>query len=38
LDNNTLFNPDGSAVGNAGVLDTTQTSSRQIQFGLKLMF
>ena len=38
LDNNVLFNPDGSAVGNAGDLDTTQTSSRQIQFGLKLMF
>jgi hypothetical protein len=38
LDNNTLFNPDGSAVGSAGVIDATQTSSRQIQFGLKLMF
>jgi hypothetical protein len=38
LDNNTLFNPDGSSVGSAGVIDATQTSSRQIQFGLKLMF
>jgi hypothetical protein len=38
LDANTLFNPDGSAVGSAGVLDSTQTPSRQIQFGLKLMF
>ena len=38
LDNNFLFNPDGSAVGNAGVLDATQTPSRQVQFGLKLMF
>jgi hypothetical protein len=38
LDNNVLFNPDGSPVGNAGVLDTTQTPSRQIQFGLKLIF
>jgi hypothetical protein len=38
LDNNTLFNPDGSQVGSAGVIDATQTSSRQIQFGLKLMF
>jgi len=38
LDNNTLFNPDGSAVGSAGILDSTQTTSRQIQFGLKLMF
>lgn len=38
LDNGTLFNPDGSSVGSAGVIDATQTSSRQIQFGLKLMF
>jgi hypothetical protein len=38
LDNNTLFNPDGTAVGNAGVIDATQTASRQIQFGLKLVF
>jgi len=38
LDNNTLFNPDGSAVGSAGGIDATQTTSRQIQFGLKLMF
>jgi hypothetical protein len=38
LDNNTLFNQDGSPVGNAGVIDATLTSSRQIQFGLKLIF
>lgn len=38
LDNNVLFNPDGTTVGNAGVIDATQTSSRQIQFGLKLVF
>ena len=38
LDNNVLFNPDSSPVGNAGVIDATQTSSRQIQFGLKLIF
>jgi hypothetical protein len=38
LDNNVLFNPDGSAVGSAGIIDATQTPSRQIQFGLKLMF
>jgi len=38
LDNNVLFNPDGTTVGNAGVIDATQTSSRQIQFGLKLTF
>jgi hypothetical protein len=38
LDNNTLFNQDGTSVGSAGVIDATQTSSRQIQFGLKLAF
>lgn len=39
LDNNTLFNQDGSAVGpTAGQIDATQTTSRQIQFGLKLTF
>ncbi len=38
LDNSTLFNQDGTTVGNAGVIDATQTTSRQIQFGLKLMF
>ena len=38
LDNNTLFNQDGTTVGSAGVIDATQTPSRQIQFGLKLIF
>ena len=38
LDNNTLFNPDWSAVGSAGVIDATETTSRQLQFGLKLVF
>jgi hypothetical protein len=38
LDNNTLFNQDGTPVGSAGVIDATQTTSRQIQFGLKLIF
>jgi Carboxypeptidase regulatory-like domain/TonB dependent receptor len=38
LDNNTLFNQDGTSVGSAGVIDSTQTTSRQIQFGLKLAF
>jgi len=36
--NNTVFNADGSAAGNAGVLGSTSTSSRQIQLGLKLIF
>jgi hypothetical protein len=38
LDNNVLFNPDGTSVGSGGVIDATQTPSRQIQFGLKLIF
>ena len=38
LDNFTLFNQDGSRVGNAGVIDATQTPSRQIQFGLKVIW
>ena len=38
LDNSTLFNQDGSRVGNAGVIDATQTPSRQIQFGIKVIW
>ena len=44
LDNNTLFVQDNtvasgaSPVGSAGVLDSTQTTSRQIQFGLKILW
>jgi hypothetical protein len=38
LDNNYVFNEDGSAVGDAGKLTSTQGSSRQIQFGLKVQF
>jgi hypothetical protein len=38
LDNNTIFNQDGSAADGAGAIDQTQTTSRQIQFGLKLLF
>jgi len=37
-DNNTLFNSDGSPASNAGVIDGTTTTSRQIQFGLKVIF
>jgi hypothetical protein len=36
--NNTVFNADGSAAGNAGLIGSTSTSSRQIQLGLKLIF
>lgn len=43
LDNNVLFTPDNSAagasaVGGAGVIDATQTPSRQVQFGLKVIW
>ena len=36
--NNSIFNADGSLSGNAGVLGSTSTSSRQIQLGLKLVW
>jgi hypothetical protein len=38
LDNNFVFNQDTSPIDNAGELTSTQGSSRQIQFGLKLCF
>jgi len=39
LNNYTLFiQPDGSSVKGAGLLDSTITTSRQIQLGLKLTF
>jgi hypothetical protein len=38
LDHNVLFNQDGTSVGGAGGIDATSTTSRQIQFGLKLVF
>jgi hypothetical protein len=38
LDNDTIFNQDGSVADGAGVVDQTQTTSRQIQFGLKILF
>jgi hypothetical protein len=37
-DNSTLFNPDGSAVPNAGAIDATVTTSRQLQFALKVIW
>ena len=38
LPGNQLFNANGTIQGNAGVINTTTTTSRQIQFGLKLRF
>ena len=36
--NSTLFDNTGAPVGNAGAFDSTSTSSREIQFALKLIF
>jgi len=38
LVNNVLFNQDGSPNSAAGALDSTSTSSREVQFALKLIF
>jgi hypothetical protein len=38
LDNDFVFNEDGSAVSDAGKITSTQGSSRQIQFGVKVLF
>jgi hypothetical protein len=38
LDNETLFNQDGTSVSGAGRIDTTTTDSRQIQFALKIIW
>jgi hypothetical protein len=38
LDNNTILDQSGNVVGSAGVLTATATTSRQIQFGLKVIF
>ncbi|MHB1936744.1 MAG: outer membrane beta-barrel protein [Acidobacteriaceae bacterium] len=38
LVNNTLFNQDGSVNSAAGTLDSTSTTSREIQFAAKLIF
>jgi hypothetical protein len=35
---NTIFNTDGSPADGAGVINSTTTSSRQIQFGLKIIW
>jgi len=37
-DNNAIFNPDGTPVGGAGLIDTTSTTAREIQFAIKLIW
>ena len=38
LDNSTVFDGSGNPISSAGLIDATQTPSRQIQFGLKLIW
>ena len=38
LDNNTLFDQGGAPVGGAGLIDKTSTTSRQVQFAMKVIF
>jgi hypothetical protein len=38
LATNTLFNQDGSVIGDAGALTSTQTPSRQLQLGIKIIW
>ena len=38
INNSTLFNQDGSSISTAGTIDSTSTSSREIQLALKLIF
>jgi hypothetical protein len=38
LDNNYLLNQDGTPVSGAGTIDATTTDSREIQFGMKVIF
>lgn len=38
LDNRTVFDAAGTPIGNAGLITSTQTPSRQIQFALKLIW
>jgi hypothetical protein len=37
-DNNVIFNQDGTPASGGGAIDATTTTSRQIQFGLKVVF
>jgi hypothetical protein len=38
LNNNTLFNSDGSTVSSAGAIDSTSTDPRQIQLGVRVVW
>jgi hypothetical protein len=38
IDNSTLFDSTGAPVPGAGLIDQTATSSRQVQFGLKIIW
>jgi hypothetical protein len=38
IDNNALFNNDGTPIGGAGAIDATTTNSREIQFGIKIIW
>ena len=37
-DNSTVFDPVGSRISSAGLVTSTQTTSRQIQFALKFIW
>jgi hypothetical protein len=38
VNHNTIFNQNGTSVAGAGVIDSTTTDARQIQFGLKVIW
>ena len=38
IDNSTLFDQTGAPIGGAGAVDSTSTTSREIQFALKLIW
>ena len=38
LDNKNIFDSTGNRIGNAGLIDSTQTPAREIQFALKLIW
>lgn len=38
IDNSNIFDVNGAPVGGAGLIDSTSTTAREIQFGLKLLF